>query len=125
MPLFTPKLYLKKPTETEQMELRDYNDNLDTIDNALTEHFSDRIAHLECLSLYKLNKDAFGVFVELQWKRENGTLAKRSVFSGGTPPYYSVRTDTYYHEDGVTAKKIKTYLLTYDQDNTLISEVLQ
>ncbi|AHF11293.1 MULTISPECIES: hypothetical protein [Dehalobacter] len=51
--------------------------------------------------------------------------SRRQGGAGGTPPYYSLRTDTYYHEDGVTAKAIKTYLLTYDQDNALVSEVLQ
>ncbi|UWG96386.1 hypothetical protein LPY66_16015 [Dehalobacter sp. DCM] len=125
MPFFTQKLFLKKPTETEQVDFKDYNDNLDTIDSAIQEHVTEKMAHAEFLSLYKLNKDAFSVFTEIQWKRKNGTLAKRSVLSGGTPPNYLNKTETYYGDDGITVKATKTYVLTYDQDNELISEVLQ
>ncbi len=139
-----PNLYLKKPTETEQLAQEDYNDNMDTIDQsfndhlsdnqahgmnslaaAMTNHINDLSAHGETFSLYKLNKDPSGVFTELQWKRPDGTLAKRMVLSNGIPPYYTSKTVTYYQDDGITVKDTKEYALTYDQDHDLISEVLQ
>lgn len=144
MPFFTAKLNLKKPTETEEIFQDDYNDNLDKIDQTIEQHLADYsahglgtllaevnnhhadlTAHGTAMSLYKRNKDDFGVFTELQWKRPNGILAGKIVLSNGTPPYYTTKTVTYYQEDGTTAKEIKEYILTYDQDNDLISEVLQ
>lgn len=144
MPLFTPTLYLKKPTETEQVVPNDYNDNLDAIDKAVESHLQDNTAHGlgalslelsrhaadlalhdEAMSLYKLNKDSFGLFTELQWKRADGTLAKKSVLSNGVPPNYTTKTVTYFENDGTTVKAGKVYTLSYDQENDLISEVLQ
>lgn len=142
MPFFSSELLLRKPTETEQIRQEDYNDNLDIIDQAFVDHFADNqahgldslaaridshssslFAHGEDLSTYKLNKDGFGVFTEIQWKRPDETLAKKTVLSNGTPPYYTLKTVSCYEEDGTTIKEIKEYELTYDQDNDLVSEV--
>ncbi|WP_368292862.1 hypothetical protein [Dehalobacter sp. TBBPA1] len=144
MPFFTPKLFLKKPTEMESLDTSDYNDNLDIIDHAIQDHLQDNTAHglgstaavlnshlvdrtphIESLNLYRLNKDAFGKFTELQWKRADGTLAKRLVLGGGIPPNYLNKTVTYYEEDGTTVRMTKVYLLSYDQENEVISEVMQ
>ncbi|KUO58980.1 MAG: hypothetical protein APF84_05865 [Gracilibacter sp. BRH_c7a] len=124
MPFFTPRLFLKKPTETEQLDQDSYNNNMDTIDEAF-EHLEDSMVYAEVMSLYKLNKDDSRVFTELQWKREDGTLARKSLLSGGTAPNYTAKTVTYYESDGITVKAARTYALSYDQDNDLISEVLQ
>lgn len=143
MPLFTPNLFLRQPTETEQITPEDYNHNLDLLDDvielheqdsqahglavlrpAVDAHYRDFFAHGADLSLYKLNKDSFGVFTELQWKRADGTLARKVVLSNGTPPYYTLKTVTCYLDDGITISGQREYAITYDVDNDLISEVL-
>ncbi len=144
MPLFTPKLFLHKPTETEKITPEDYNHNLDLLDDAIDQHesdsqahglavlrsavdthYKDLFAHGADLSLYKLNKDSFGVFTEVQWKRPDGTLARKVVLSNGTPPYYTTKMVTCYLDDGITIMGQREYTLNYDVDNDLISEVLQ
>ncbi len=122
----------------------DYNDNLDILDQSFNEHQADHrahgieslvteisnhtedlSAHGEEMSVYKLNKDGYGVFTEIRWQRPDGTLARKMVLSDGTPPFYTTKIVTYYEENGITVKEIKQYALTYDQDNDLTSEVLQ
>jgi hypothetical protein len=73
--------------------------------------------------VYKTNKDAEGIFTTVEYKRNDGTLAIRSVLSGGTTPRYTTRTITYYAENGTTLQKTTTRTLTYDSDDVLISEV--
>jgi hypothetical protein len=144
MPLFTQTLFLRKPTETEQLEQEDYNFNMDLLDDALDQHESntqahgldtvrsaaaahvqDLSAHGRDFSFYKLDKDSTGVFTQLQWKRADGTLARKVVLSEGTPPEYTLKTVTDYQEDGITVKEQKEYTLTYDDDHDLVSEVLR
>lgn len=98
--------------------------NLNGLEGDLESHLADITAHGEVLSLYRLNKDANGIYTELQYKRPDGTLAKKSMLSGGTSPKYTTRTVTYYKVDGVTVVLTKTYALTYTEDD-LTSEVLQ
>mgnify|MGYP000911693944 CR=1 FL=1 len=92
------------------------------VSDALNAHKSDIAAHGEVLSMYRLSNDANGLYTELQWKRSDGTLAKKSVLSGGTSPKYTVRTVTYYKADGTTVALTKTYALTYTGDD-ITSEV--
>lgn len=77
------------------------------------------------LSTYKLGKDGNGMYTDVQLKRRDGTLAIRSVLSGGTSPNYNTRTITEYALNGTTIVKTTTYALTYDADDNLISEVLK
>ena len=90
---------------------------------ALNNHLSDLASHGEVLSLYRSGKDSNGIFVTLEWKRANGTLAKKSVLSGGTSPKYTTRTVTYYDAAGTTVVLTKSYTETYTGDD-LTSEVL-
>lgn len=90
---------------------------------ALNNHQSDLTSHGEVLSLYRSDKDSNGVYVTLQWKRPDGTLAKKSVLSGGTSPKYTTRMVTYYDAAGTAVVLTKSYALTYTGDE-LISEVL-
>jgi hypothetical protein len=76
------------------------------------------------LSVYWLNKDINGIFTEMDYKREDGTLFMKSVSSGGTSPNYTTRTETYYDADGTTVLQTLTYTITYDLDGDPISEVI-
>ena len=76
-------------------------------------------------STYKLNPDSEGIFTEIQYKRQDGTLILKSVLSGGTSPQYTTRTETEYEQDGVTVKATRTYTISYDEDGKVTSEVLQ
>lgn len=72
----------------------------------------------------KSGKDANGIFTTVQsYRKSDGTLAEKSVLSGGSSPKYTTRTDTYYGVDGITVEKTETFALTYDADGICISEV--
>jgi hypothetical protein len=73
--------------------------------------------------VYKSGKDTNGVFTTVEYKRQDDTLAIKSVLSGGTSPNYTTRTIDYYAIDGVTVEKTTIRTLTYDADGVLISEV--
>jgi hypothetical protein len=73
--------------------------------------------------VYKSGKDANGVFTNVEYKRQDDTLAIKSVLSGGSSPNYTTRTITYYALNGTTLEKTSTRTLTYDADGVLISEV--
>lgn len=73
--------------------------------------------------IYKIDKDSEGVFTIVEYKRNDGTLAVRSVLSGGTSPNYTTRSITYYGLDGETVEKTTVRTLSYDSDGTLVSEV--
>jgi hypothetical protein len=81
--------------------------------------------NLGIFNVYKSGKDANGIFTIVEYKRANGTLYARSVLSGGASPQYTTRTITYYDTDGTTVLKTDTFVLTYDADGELISEVKQ
>ena len=93
--------------------------------NEVKTEFDSHLADTMHLSTYKLNKDANGKFTEVQVKRSDGTLCKKSVLSGGTSPNYTTRTETIYATDGVTKVDTKIYSLTYDSEGIVKSEVLQ
>lgn len=72
----------------------------------------------------KLNKDSNGTYLTIEYSRKSdGTLACRSVISGGTIPNYTTRTLTYYGLDGTTVEKTEIFTLSYDSDGQLVSEV--
>jgi hypothetical protein len=73
--------------------------------------------------IFKTNKDENDIFTTVEYKRNDGTLAIRSILSGGTSPQYTTRTITYYGLDGTTVEKTTVRTLSYDADGVLISEV--
>jgi len=75
------------------------------------------------VSTYRLQRDAFGVYKEVEYKTQTGVLLKKTVLSGGTVPFYTTRTVTYYAENGTTPVYTITYTLTYT-NNELVSEVM-
>jgi hypothetical protein len=72
---------------------------------------------------YKSGKDSNGIFTTVEYKRQDDTLAIKSVLSGGSSPNYTTRTITYYGLNGTTVEKTTTRTLSYDTDDVLISEV--
>lgn len=70
----------------------------------------------------KSGKDSNGIFTTVQYfRKSDGTLAQKSVLSGGTSPQYTSETVTYYGSDGTTVVKTETFTLSYDSDGDLIS----
>ena len=88
-------------------------------------HLSDYTSHGDVSSRYRTGKDTEGIFTTIEWKRLDGTLAKKSVLSGGTSPQYEVRTVTYYDEDGITVKETVIYDQYYDEDGDWTHEVIR
>lgn len=76
-------------------------------------------------STYKSNVDSNGIATEVDLKRKDGTLILKSVLSGGTSPNYTTRTETYYEADGTTIRETITYVINYDANGNLVSEVIQ
>lgn len=77
------------------------------------------------LSLTRSNKDENGIFTTLTYTRQDSTVAKESVLSGGTSPEYTTRTETWYASDGQTVINTLVFSLTYDGDGELVGETLQ
>ena len=76
------------------------------------------------LSIVKSGKDSEGIFSTVTYKRKSdNTIFAKSVLSGGASPKYTSRTITFYNADGITAKATKIYMLSYDSDGDLVSEV--
>lgn len=75
------------------------------------------------LTMVRLSKDANDIFTEIRYKRQDGTLFKKSVLSGGTSPKYTTRTVTFYASNGTTVTETKVFALTYTGDD-LTSEVI-
>ena len=99
--------------------------NMQIINDAVETHLSDYAAHGDILSRYRTDKDAEGIFITIEWKRPDGTLAKKSVLSGGTSPQYEIRTVTYYKTDGIIVKETVIYDQFYDVDGDWTHEVIQ
>ncbi|MBN2796238.1 MAG: hypothetical protein JXR88_12580 [Clostridia bacterium] len=76
------------------------------------------------LTIERLSKDANDIFTEIQYKRLDGSLFKRSILSGGISPQYTSRTVNYYAQDGITIIKSLSFNLIYTGDD-LTSEVIQ
>lgn len=76
-------------------------------------------------STYKSKKDSSSIFMVVEHKRENGTLAERSTFSNKVGNVYKTRTYEEFYLDGETVIKKIVYSLTHDGDDELISEVIQ
>ena len=76
------------------------------------------------MSVYRSDKDTYGVFRTITQKRSDGTTFRTSELSGGVAPQYSTRTLTFYAADGVTVSSTATYTLSYDTDGDVVSEVL-
>lgn len=74
-------------------------------------------------TMVRLNKDANDIYTEIQYKRQDGTLHKKSVLSGGTSPKYTTRTVTFYASNGTTVIETKVFALTYTGDD-FTSEVI-
>ena len=73
----------------------------------------------------KSAKDSEGMFAIVEYKTKVATpvLVMKSTLSGGTSPQYTTRTEEWYASDGTTITETIAYLLTYDADGDLISEV--
>lgn len=102
------------------INIDDINSNTESIDGILKSHetiFFKNDDLLKFAQVYRLSKDAEGIFQIIQWKnKDTGKLLKQQELSGGTSPNYTTLTITYYKDDGTTADVTKTYTINYDSD---------
>ena len=77
----------------------------------------DFIKNIENASVIRSDKDENGVFIKVEYKDKYETLIITSKLSEDESPLYTKRTETY--ADGTVNK----YLITYDDDNNVVSEV--
>lgn len=86
-------------------------------------HLNDNTPHREAATLHRKNKDENGIYTRLEWYRADGTLFKTSELEGESPQY-ATRRVKFYAEDGQTLVQEIVYILTYDENGELISEVI-
>ena len=118
----------KKNTFNIQTMLNDNWEKIDTSYGNLktkTDNLNSQMADIVTYSTYKMNKDLNNKYTEVQIKRADGTLYKKSILTGGISPNYTTRTETEYQADGTTIKATRVYALTYDAEGKIESEVLQ
>lgn len=77
------------------------------------------------LSVIRSDEDINGIFTTITYRRQDNSVYKTSIVSGGISPEYTTRTITYFEDDGITVKSTQVYTLTYDVDGVLIQEILQ
>lgn len=137
---------LKGIEDELQIAEEEIQEQITTINNKIDEHLANDVRHITAqertawdaketpdgarkkveqtdFRIYKSGKDSEGVFTIVEYKRDDGSLAAKSVLSGGTSPNYSTRTISYYGFDGETIEKTTIRTLTYDEDGALVSEV--
>ena len=68
-------------------------------------------------------RDSNGIYTTVEYRRQDTTLSRRSVLSGGTSPAYTTRTDVTYASNGTTVLQTLVFALTY-ASGELVSEVL-
>ncbi|SKC62585.1 hypothetical protein [Maledivibacter halophilus] len=88
------------------------------------QHEADFSAHGDLANTYRSGKDEKGIFTTIEWHRQDGTLAKKSVLSGGNSPRYTNRTVTYYGTDGETVDGVAVYKQKYNEVGDWIEEVI-
>ncbi|MCU5414990.1 hypothetical protein OCE50_29435 [Bacillus wiedmannii] len=98
----------------------------DTVEAAL-QQIGDILKNLQLkVSVYRSNKTANGIFATVEWKTKNGVLARKAVLSDpDTNGSYRKQTITFYAENGSTVIGTDVYVITYDADGDVTSEVLQ
>ncbi|WP_428879808.1 hypothetical protein [Bacillus cereus group sp. BfR-BA-01700] len=78
------------------------------------------------LSNYKSSKDTNGIFSIVECKRKDGTLSRKQILSDqDTNGNYLKQTINFYDESGTKIIGTDVYVITYDADGDVISEVLQ
>lgn len=75
-------------------------------------------------SVYKSNRDNYGIYRRVTYKRADGTTYKISDLSNPVNNNYTTQTVTYYQADGTTVDKTEVYTITYNIDGDVESEVL-
>lgn len=88
------------------------------------QHKADLFAHGDVVNTYRFGKDHKGMFTTIEWHRPDGTLAKKSVLSGGNSPSYEKRTVNYYGADGETIQTVVEYEQVYNETGDWIKEVI-
>ncbi|TBL21820.1 hypothetical protein EYB35_00205 [Bacillus paranthracis] len=98
----------------------------DTVEAAL-QQIGDILKNLQLkVSVYRSNKTANGIFATVEWKTKAGVLARKAVLSDqDTNGNYRKQTITFYAENGITVIGTDVYVITYDADGDVTSEVLQ
>lgn len=128
----TKNLSLNQWQGNEYAKRQDFVDDNKKIDDAIGDvksHLEDimkkinEIDSMKNLSVECIEKDSEGIFKTVQWKDSKNKLIKKSLLSGGTSPRYTNRIIEYYNDNKVI--KIVKYQLKYDNDDILISEVIE
>lgn len=76
------------------------------------------------LSITRSNKDSFGTFTTLTYRRKSdNSLYATDVLSGGTAPYYTTKTIKLYDIDGTTLLDTIVKTVSFDSDGDWTGDV--
>ncbi|MDM5239110.1 hypothetical protein QUF83_24030 [Bacillus cereus] len=121
----TTQLPKRNAVDINLSDLKNYYTE-DTVEAAL-QQIGDILKNLQLkVSVYRSNKTANGIFATVEWKTKAGVLARKAVLSDpDTNGNYRKQTITFYAENGTTVIGTDVYIITYDADGDVTSEVLQ
>lgn len=78
----------------------------------------------EVLEYQQSGADTNGVYTTTDYFREDGTLYRKHILSGGSSPEYTNLSITFYATDGTTPNFEWRYLLSYDANGNIIAKAL-
>lgn len=115
MATYTPKLNLKKPAGTEDINVADINENMDIIDGAcgledISSHFTINATYCEAFKAYRM-----GHFVFVKMLAKKGTPDQTNVvtnISAGYRPLHVAALSTFWMNWGDASKTVAAYVMT-------------
>ncbi|MDM5193554.1 hypothetical protein QUF93_13440 [Bacillus hominis] len=121
----TSQLPKRNAADINLSDLKNYYTE-DNVEAAL-QQIGDILKNLQLkVSVYRSNKTTSGIFATVEWKTKGGVLARKAVLSDpDTNGNYGKQTITFYAENGTTVIGTDVYVITYDADGDVTSEVLQ
>ena len=98
---------------------------LDTAQAAQAAHLADYMPHDDETNSYASNIDVNGIYTVVDFKRVDATLYLKSTLSNtDASGNYQTVTWQFYATDGTTLNLTKTWTLTYNTDNLIITKVV-
>lgn len=115
------KIFLNSLTTSRPViDYQEMNRRVDNVENRVVELEE----NTQLLNIFKSNKDDNGVFRVIEFDRHDGTLYQRSeLIEPNLDGLYNKQIVHVYDVDGITIKEEYVYILSYDTDGNVVSEV--
>ena len=95
------------------------------LDTGVAEHLADYMPHDDEMNSYASSIDVNGIYTVVDFKRADATLYLKSTLSNtDASGNYQTVTGLFYATNGTTLNLTKTWTLTYNTDNLIITKVV-